>query len=67
MIVLVHGYNVSEEGAEEAYTKFQDNFYKYCSPLYSLKDAIYWFFCPSKNLTWREIPKRQITKPRFRI
>ena len=47
IIILVHGYNVSEEGAEEAYDHFQKKFNKYCSPLSELNKAIYWFFWPS--------------------
>ena len=47
IIILVHGYNVSEKGAQEAYTKFQENFNKYCSQLSELNKAIYCFFWPS--------------------
>ncbi|NEP87016.1 MAG: alpha/beta hydrolase [Okeania sp. SIO2C2] len=47
IIILVHGYNVSEEGAKEAYTKFQENFSKYSSQLSKLNKAIYCFLWPS--------------------
>ncbi len=47
IIILVHGYNVPEKGAETAYKDFQKEFDKYCSPLSELNKAIYWFFWPS--------------------
>ncbi|NET77644.1 alpha/beta hydrolase [Okeania sp. SIO1F9] len=47
IIILVHGYNVSEEGAKEAYTKFQENFSKYSSQLSKLNKAIHYFLWPS--------------------
>ena len=47
IIILVHGYNVSEEGAKEAYKKFQENLSKYCSQLSQLEKEIYWFLWPS--------------------
>ncbi|MDJ0729958.1 MAG: alpha/beta hydrolase [Crocosphaera sp.] len=47
IIILIHGYNVSEEGAKEAYTKFQDNFDFYCKKMSALNQVIYWFLWPS--------------------
>ena len=47
IIILVHGYNVSEKEAQKAYTNFQENFNKYCSQLSELNQSIYWFFWPS--------------------
>ncbi|MDJ0531249.1 MAG: alpha/beta hydrolase [Xenococcaceae cyanobacterium MO_207.B15] len=47
IIILVHGYNVSEEDAEKSYTAFQEYFEKYCCPLSELDKAIYRFFWPS--------------------
>ncbi|NEQ35413.1 MAG: alpha/beta hydrolase [Okeania sp. SIO3I5] len=50
IIILVHGYNVSEEGATVAYKKFEKNFSKYSSQLSKLNKAIYWFMWPSDKL-----------------
>ncbi|MGK7886599.1 MAG: alpha/beta hydrolase [Crocosphaera sp.] len=47
IIILIHGYNVSEEGAKEAYTKFENNFNFSCKKMSSLSQAIYWFLWPS--------------------
>ncbi|NEP80745.1 MAG: DUF726 domain-containing protein [Okeania sp. SIO3B3] len=47
MIILIHGYNVSEEGAENAYKEFQKNFNKYSNQLSTLNKAIYWLVWPS--------------------
>ncbi|NET24773.1 DUF726 domain-containing protein [Okeania sp. SIO1I7] len=49
MIILTHGYNVSEEGAEEAYKEFQKNFNKYSNQLSTLNKAIYWLIWPSNK------------------
>jgi len=50
IIILVHGYNVSEENAKKAYRKFEENFSKYSSQLSKLNKAIYWFMWPSDKL-----------------
>ncbi len=57
IIILVHGYNVSEENAKAAYTKFQENFSKCSSQLSKLNKAIYWFMWPSdkKNKHWSKL------------
>lgn len=47
MIILTHGYNVSEEGAEDAYKEFQKKFNKYSNQLSTLNKAIYWLTWPS--------------------
>ncbi len=47
IIILIHGYNVSQEGAQEAYTKFEKNFNFSSKKMSSLNQVIYWFLWPS--------------------
>ncbi|NET43870.1 DUF726 domain-containing protein [Okeania sp. SIO2B3] len=54
IIILTHGYNVSEEGAEEAYKEFQKNFNKYSNQLSTLNKAIYWLIWPSNKPNKRD-------------
>lgn len=47
IIILVHGFNVSEQEAKEAYGKFKDNFRRHFhSSSSNLNKCIYWFFWP---------------------
>ncbi len=47
IMILIHGYNVSEEEAKETYRKFEKNFNLYCNKVSTLNKVIYWFLWPS--------------------